>query len=131
MAKKEKSAVGRRGFLKGAAVGAAAIAAGPAGQAQAPTNAPSSRPAALPPTPAQRAAETSPPAEDIQIVERPGSDYMVDVFNSLGLEYLFATPGSSFRGIHESAINHGGNRPEFITCMHEECSVAMGMAMQK
>jgi thiamine pyrophosphate-dependent acetolactate synthase large subunit-like protein len=132
MAKKEKSAVGRRGFLKGAAVGAAAIAAGPAGQAQAPANAPSSRPAALPPTPAQRAAETSaPPIEDIQIVERPGSDYMVDVFNSLGLEYLFATPGSSFRGIHESAINHGGNRPEFITCMHEECSVAMANGYAK
>ena len=131
MAKKEKSAVGRRGFLKGAAVGAAAIAAGPAGQAQAPANAPSSRPAALPPTPAQRAAETSPPVEDIQIVERPGSDYMVDVFNSLGLEYLFATPGSSFRGIHESAINHGGNRPEFITCMHEECSVAMANGYAK
>src|SRR5215472_8376692 len=132
MAKTGRSVVGRRGFLKRTAVGAAAIAAGPAGQAQAPANAPSSRPAALPPTPAQRAAETSaPPAEDIQIVERPGSDYMVDVFNSLGLEYLFATPGSSFRGIHESAINHGGNRPEFITCMHEECSVAMANGYAK
>ena len=50
---------------------------------------------------------------------------MVDVFKSLGFEYLFATPGSSFRGIHESVINHGGNsKPEFITFMHEECSVA-------
>ena len=50
---------------------------------------------------------------------------MVDVFKSLGFEYLFATPGSSFRGIHESVINHGGNRnPEFITFTHEECSAA-------
>ena len=70
--------------------------------------------------------------EDIQIVERPGADYMVDVFKSLGFEYLFATPGSSFRGIHESVINHGGNRaPEFITCMHEECSVAMANGYAK
>ena len=65
-------------------------------------------------------------------MERPGSDYMVDVFKSLGFEYLFATPGSSFRGIHESVINHGGNRePEFITCMHEECSVADGQRLRQ
>ncbi|HLH42741.1 MAG TPA: thiamine pyrophosphate-binding protein [Bryobacteraceae bacterium] len=127
-----KRSVGRRGFLKGAAAGAAVIAAGPAAPAQAPASAPSGRPAALPPSPAQRAAETLPPAaEDIQIVERPGADYMVDVFHALGLEYLFATPGSSFRGIHESVINHGGNRPEFITCMHEECSVAMANGYAK
>ena len=34
--------------------------------------------------------------------------------------------GSSFRGLHESLINYGGNKkPEFITCIHEEASVAM------
>src|SRR5215472_12461819 len=130
MSKSKKTSVARRGFLKGAAAGAAAMVASPGAKAQAP--APPARPTGLPPTPAQRAAETSsPPIEDIQIVERPGADYMVDVFNSLGLEYLFATPGSSFRGIHESVINHGGNRPEFITCMHEECSVAMANGYAK
>jgi len=123
-AKSKTNPLARRGFLKGAAAGAAALAAGsPAKPQEA-----SGRPAALPPSASQRAAENSTAAaslEDIQIVERPGSDYMVDVFRSLGLEYLFATPGSSFRGIHESVINHGGNRnPEFITFMHEECSVA-------
>ncbi len=87
------------------------------------------RTTALPPTAAQRAVENATPTsisvEDLQIVERPGADYMVDVFKSLGFEYLFATPGSSFRGIHESVINHGGNvNPEFITFTHEECSAA-------
>jgi thiamine pyrophosphate-dependent acetolactate synthase large subunit-like protein len=130
MAKSKKTSVARRGFLKGAAAGAAALAAAPAVKAQAPAQ--PTRPAALPPTAAQRAAEnTPPPSEDIQIVERPGSDYMVDVFKSLGIEYLFATPGSSFRGIHESIINYGGNKPEFITCMHEECSVAMANGYAK
>ncbi|MBV8844404.1 MAG: twin-arginine translocation signal domain-containing protein [Bryobacterales bacterium] len=130
MAKSKKTSVARRGFLKGAAAGAAALVATPVIEAQAP--APSGRPAALPPTAAQRAVENSPPPiEDIQIVERPGSDYMVDVFKSLGIEYLFATPGSSFRGIHESVINYGGNKPEFITCMHEECSVAMANGYAK
>ena len=85
-----------------------------------------SSPNTLPPSTAQRVAENVvPAAEEIQIVERPGADYMVDVFKSLGFEYLFATPGSSFRGIHESVINHGGNsNPEFITFTHEECSAA-------
>lgn len=84
-------------------------------------------PAAAPPSAAQRAAETQPPPEaaDVQIIERPGSDFMIDVFQSLGFEYMFANPGSSFRSLHESLINYGGNRPEFITCMHEESAVAM------
>ena len=129
MAKSKKISVGRRGFLKGAAAGAAALAGSPL-KGQAPEQ--SARPTGLPPTATQRAAETAPLAiEDIQIVERPGSDYMVDVFKSLGIEYLFATPGSSFRGIHESVINYGGNKPEFITCMHEECSVAMANGYAK
>jgi thiamine pyrophosphate-dependent acetolactate synthase large subunit-like protein len=57
---------------------------------------------------------------------RPGADFMVDVFQSLGFEYVFANPASSFSAIHESIIGHCGNRnPEFITCTHEELSVAM------
>jgi acetolactate synthase-1/2/3 large subunit len=57
---------------------------------------------------------------------RPGADFMVDIFQSLGLEYAFANPASSFIAIHESIIGHAGNRnPEFITCTHEELSVAM------
>jgi acetolactate synthase I/II/III large subunit len=126
--KPTSSPLARRGFLKGAAASAAAGAAALVAPARAEPQESTSRTAALPPTAAQRAAENATPAaavEDLQIVERPGSDYMVDVFKSLGFEYLFATPGSSFRGIHESVINHGGNRdPEFITFMHEECSVA-------
>lgn len=126
MSKPRKTSLARRGFLKGAAAGAAALAASSAPvQAQEAAE----RSNTLPPSAAQRAVENATPASisaaDIQIVSRPGADYMVDVFQSLGFEYLFATPGSSFRGIHESVINHAGNRnPEFITFMHEECSVA-------
>jgi thiamine pyrophosphate-dependent acetolactate synthase large subunit-like protein len=43
-----------------------------------------------------------------------------------------SNPGSSFRGLHESIINYGGNRrPEFITCCHEESSVAMAHGYAK
>jgi len=129
MAKPKTPSLARRGFLKGAAVGAAAGAAALVAPAAAEAQEATQRTTALPPTAAQRAVENATPAsvsvEDLQIVERPGADYMVDVFKSLGFEYLFATPGSSFRGIHESVINHGGNvNPEFITFTHEECSAA-------
>jgi thiamine pyrophosphate-dependent acetolactate synthase large subunit-like protein len=61
-----------------------------------------------------------------ETTDRPGGDFMVDVLKSLNFEYVASNPGSSFRGIHESIINYGGNQaPEFITCCHEESSVAM------
>ena len=98
MAKSKTTPLARRGFLKGAAAGAAALVASPGANPQEAAT----RPSGLPPSAAQRAAEntTTPAIENLQIVERPGADYMVDVFKSLGFEYLFATPGSSFRGIH-------------------------------
>ncbi len=74
------------------------------------------------------AAEATPPPEDDGLTtDSAGSDFMVDVIKSLGFEYICANPGSSFRGLHESVINYGGNqKPELITCCHEESSVAMG-----
>ena len=57
---------------------------------------------------------------------------MVDVIKSLDFDYICANPGSSFRGLHESFINYGGNSaPELITCCHEESSVAMAHAYFK
>ena len=57
---------------------------------------------------------------------------MVDVIKSLGFEYVAANPGSSFRGLHESVINYGGNKsPELLTCCHEESSVAMAHGYAK
>ena len=65
-------------------------------------------------------------------VPRPGSDVMVDVIKTLDLEYMSLNPGSSFRSLHESLINYGGNKaPELITCMHEEAAVAMAHGYAK
>ena len=51
---------------------------------------------------------------------------MVDVLKTLGFEYVVANPASSFRGLHESLINYGGNAaPEWLTCTHEQASVNM------
>jgi acetolactate synthase-1/2/3 large subunit len=66
------------------------------------------------------------------IRDRPGSDFMVDVIKSLNLEYVAANPGSSFRSLHESVVNYGGNKaPELITCLHEESSVAIAHGYAK
>ena len=74
------------------------------------------------------AAEAAPPPEvEVLTTDSSGSDFMVDVIKSLGFDYICANPGSSFRGLHESVINYGGNqRPELLTCCHEESAVAMG-----
>ena len=57
---------------------------------------------------------------------------MVDVLKSLGIEYICSNPGSSFRALHESVVNYGGNRnPEFLTCCHEESAVGMAHGYAK
>src|SRR6202166_319698 len=123
MRKSKKDAIDRRKFLKGAAAGAAALATLPAlANAQ---QAEVSRAATAQPMPKE--LETGTPAVlDVLTENHSGSDFMVDVIKSLGIEYVASNPGSSFRGLHESVINYGGNEyPEFITCCHEESAVAM------
>src|SRR5215208_4684832 len=57
---------------------------------------------------------------------RFGSDVVVDLLQQLQLPYAALNPGASFRGLHDSIVNYGGNRPEMILCQHEE--IAVGMA---
>ena len=129
MGSHKKNPVGRRDFLKSAAVGAAALAAAPAAAARPPIPE-RGAPAAIPISP--EAELRALPTAEILTADRTGSDFMVDVIKSLGIDYVCSNPGSSFRGLHESIINYGGNRrPEFITCCHEESSVAMAHGYAK
>jgi acetolactate synthase-1/2/3 large subunit len=130
MAKTSKSKVGRRGFLKGAAATAAAsvITTAPAGAQEIAQRGPTQ------PNPTTLAADTGirPALVSSRIVEKPGSDFMVDVLKKLDLEYVAANPGSTFEGLHESLINYGDNKmPEFLTCCHEESAVAMAHGYAK
>jgi acetolactate synthase I/II/III large subunit len=120
-----KRSLGRRGFLKHAAATGAVFVGGAAARHAdaAPQSAP---PAARPAAAAALPRESDPPGVDVLTTDRPGGDFMVDVMKTLDFEFVAANPGSSFRGLHESLVNHGGNHaPEFITCCHEESSVAM------
>ena len=117
----------RRGFLGGViATGAASVlstaeAAEPAAVKGAPA-----KPSVLPPSAHGAAAETGVPTDLGRIQGKPGSDFMVDVIKSLDIKYLPSNCASSFRALHESLIDYGGNTaPEFLTCMHEESAVAM------
>src|SRR5205809_6751008 len=126
MARKDPQ-VSRRNFLAGVAVASGATAVPPAQAATAAsTSAAPRRPSALPPTMQVAAAETGTPKELPRIGGVPGSDFMVDVIKTLDIKYLPSNPASSFRAIHESLINYGGNKmPEFLTCAHEESAVGM------
>jgi len=115
---------GRRDFLKGVAT---ASAAGVAMVQQAQAAAPAVNAAA-----AKLSDVDAKAAESGRLIPRPGSDFMVDVIKSLNLEYVAANPGSSFRSLHESVVNYGGNKaPELITCLHEESSVAIAHGYAK
>jgi thiamine pyrophosphate-dependent acetolactate synthase large subunit-like protein len=125
--KDKKPSVGRRNFLKGTVGGAAAlVAASHPAPAQQQEAARSATAAVIP-------QEHDPsPSVEVLTADHPGSDFMVDVLKAIGFDYIFANPGSSFRGLHESIVNYGGNHsPEFITCCHEESSVAMAHGYSK
>jgi acetolactate synthase-1/2/3 large subunit len=56
-----------------------------------------------------------------------GSDLVVDLLRAAGIEYVALNPGATYRGLHDSLVNYGGNRaPELILTTHEE--VAVGLA---
>ena len=110
----------RRAFLRSAAAGAGSAAAAIAAvQATQPAQA------------AEPSKAAARPERGAMSIERPGSDFMVDVVKQLDLGFISANPGSSFRSLHESLVNYGGNSPELLTCLHEESSVAIAHGYAK
>ena len=114
---------GRRDFLKGvASASAAGVALVQQAQAATPAG----------PANSKLSDVDAKAVESGRLIPRPGSDFMVDVIKSLNVEYVAANPGSSFRSLHESVVNYGGNKsPELITCLHEESSVAIAHGYAK
>ncbi|HBY27849.1 MAG TPA: thiamine pyrophosphate-binding protein, partial [Bradyrhizobium sp.] len=122
----------RRNFLKGATIAGAAALGTPAAANTAMSAFPEPRPKAAPPGAKLAAADAMPPPADPVNQTSSGGDFMVDVLKTLDIEYLAMNCASSFRGLHEAVINHGGNKkPEIITCPHEEIAVHMGQGYAK
>lgn len=76
--------------------------------------------------PASRSAEAK------SVKREFGSDVIVDLMKAQGIEYTAFNPGATFRGVHDSIVNYGGNTsPEVIVCTHEEISVAIAHGYAK
>jgi acetolactate synthase-1/2/3 large subunit len=121
----------RRNFLKGAGLVGAAAAVTPTVAGNAMPAVQSEKLIAAPPGARQIAAETMPPPYSPVNQTSSGGDFMTDVLNSLGIEYIAINCASSYRGLHEAIINHGNNKPEIITCVHEDIAVHMAQGYAK
>ena len=80
------------------------------------------------------AAERSAPTPASASPREPayGSDLVVDLLQQLGIEYAAFNPGASFRGLHDSLVNYGGDQqPRTVLCCHEEIAVALAHGYAK
>src|SRR5712692_2101136 len=71
------------------------------------------------PTPGAAAPEILPAKPN----RRYGSDLVVDMLQRYEIPYVALNPGSSYRGLHDSLVNYGGNNPAMVVCQHEEIAV--------
>lgn len=74
-------------------------------------------------------------------VERPlpsgsdgawASDVAAEMLRRLEIPFVALNPGASFRGLHDSLVNHNGNSdPQMLLCLHEEHAVAIAHGWAK
>jgi thiamine pyrophosphate-dependent acetolactate synthase large subunit-like protein len=86
------------------------------------------------------AARTAHP--EIAAIERPnpagtnapgfGSDVVAETLRDLDIPYIALNPGASYRGLHDSLVNHLGNSaPQMLLCLHEEAAIAIAHGYAK
>lgn len=63
--------------------------------------------------------------------ERWASDVIVDLFHFYDLPHAALNPGASYRGLHDSIVNYGDNRPTMMLCQHEETAVQIAHGYAK
>jgi acetolactate synthase-1/2/3 large subunit len=59
------------------------------------------------------------------------SDLIVDLIKRYGFPHIAINPGASFRGLHDSLVNYGGNQPPLMLCPHEEIAVQIAHGYAK
>jgi thiamine pyrophosphate-dependent acetolactate synthase large subunit-like protein len=88
------------------------------------------------------ARHSAPLLDPLAAVERPvpagtnaagfGSDVAAEALRALDVPYIALNPGASYRGLHDSLVNHLGNaRPQMLLCLHEEHAVAIAHGYAK
>src|SRR5271154_4424755 len=66
------------------------------------------------------------------VATRFGSDVVAETLRALDIPYIALNPGASYRGLHDSLVNHLGNvSPQMLVCLHEESAVALAHGWAK
>ncbi len=61
-----------------------------------------------------------------------GSDVAAQMLRRFGFPYISLNPGASYRGLHDSIVNHLGNQtPSMVICQHEDHSVSIAHGYAK
>ena len=86
-------------------------------------------PMTLPSSAAVRRDVPTPSAPDDTVW---GSDAIADMLRAMDIPYVLLNPGASFRGLHDSLVNHLGNeQPQMVVVLHEEHAVAIAHGYAK
>src|SRR5207249_9823341 len=78
-------------------------------------------------------AHATDPRMDAKVKNYAGwqSDVIVDCIKRYGFPYITLNPGASFRGLHDSLVNYGENKPPMMLCNHEEIAVQIAHGYAK
>jgi acetolactate synthase-1/2/3 large subunit len=71
------------------------------------------------------------PAKGSYAARRWQSDIIVDLIKQYGFPYIALNPGASYRGLHDSLVNYGGNQPPMLLCQHEKIAVQIAHGYAK
>lgn len=59
------------------------------------------------------------------------SDVIADLIKAYGFPYIALNPGASYRGLHDSLVNHNQNDPPMMLCQHEKIAVQIAHGYAK
>ena len=51
--------------------------------------------------------------------------------SSIGFPFITLNPGASYRGLHDSLVNHNGDEPPMLLCQHEKIAVQIAHGYAK
>jgi acetolactate synthase-1/2/3 large subunit len=59
------------------------------------------------------------------------SDVIADLIRNYGFPYITLNPGASYRGLHDSLVNHNNNEPPMLVSQHEKIAVQIAHGYAK
>jgi len=59
------------------------------------------------------------------------SDVIADLVKQYGFPFITLNPGASYRGLHDSLVNHNENDPPMLMCQHEKIAVQIAHGYAK